>query len=78
MCTVGRWLLDDGEVKKACCRASREAHRRGRGAYVVVDAGGILHVFLSLHRPAQEVLAIVGEEEDGGPAVVWMQEMGND
>lgn len=74
MCTVGRWSLDDQEVEKACCRAVRTAVREGRGTYLVVDAEGRLHVFLSLHKPAAEVLAIVGTEGDGSAAVVWMQE----
>lgn len=46
----------------------------GRGVYLVADAGGHLHAFLAPHKPATEVLAIVGEEEDGSAAVVWMQE----
>lgn len=75
MCTVGRWSFDDTEVEKVCCRACREAVRKGRGTYLVVDALGKLHAFLALHKPAQEVLAIVGTEEDGSAAVVWMQEV---
>lgn len=74
MCTVGRWSFDDREVEKACCRAYREAVRAGRGTYLVVDAGGHLHVFLSLHKPAQEVLAIIGTHDDGSSWVVWMEE----
>lgn len=74
MCTVGRWSFDDDKVEKACCRAARVAVREGRGTYLVVDADGGLHVFLSLHKPAAEVLAIIGTAEDGTAAVVWMQE----
>ncbi len=73
MCTVGRWSFDDREMKKACCRAFREAVREGRGTYLVVDAAGALHVFLSLHKPAEAVLAVVGTKEDGTADVVWME-----
>lgn len=74
VCTVGRWSFDDKEVERSCCRAHREAVREGRGVYLVVDAAGRLHTFLAPHKPAAEVLAIVGSEEDGSAAVVWMQE----
>lgn len=74
MCTVGRWSFDNREIDRTCRRAYREAVREGRGVYLVVDAGGHLHAFLAPHKPAAEVLAIVGEEEDGSAAVVWMQE----
>lgn len=74
VCTVGHWSFKDADVEKACSRAYREAVREGRGVYLVVDAAGHLHAFLAPHKPAQEVLAIVGTEEDGSAAVVWMQE----
>lgn len=74
MRTIGRWSFDDSKVECACRRAFAAAVRAGRGTYLVVDAEGELHVFLAPHKPAVEVLAIVGTEEDGSSAVIWMQE----